>query len=157
MVRHKILILLCAGNMLLLGGCASNAREQVLDRSAGTDSGSVAVPAGPDIETTVYIGEYLDADVGEPNLEIAKGDDGKFIVQIGIYRLTSLSDGIGELTDDGMRFTATDASGNPIRGVITVEDQTASVTFTDSTWDNLPNGSTFQYTKASDIPNIWIE
>lgn len=106
---------------------------------------------------TVYIGEYLDTDVNEPNLEIAKGDDGKYIVQIGIYRLTSLSDGIGELTAQGMNFTATDSSGNPISGVITADGQTATVTFTNSTWEYLENGSSFQYTKSSDIPNIWNE
>lgn len=106
---------------------------------------------------TVYVGEYLETDVNEPNLEIAKGDDGKYIVQIGIYRLTSLSDGIGELTAQGMNFTATDSSGNPISGVITADGQTATVTFTNSTWEYLENGSSFQYTKSSDIPNIWNE
>jgi len=106
---------------------------------------------------TVYIGEYLDTDVNEPNLEIAKSDDGRYIVQIGIYRLTSLSDGIGELTAQGMNFTATDSSGNPISGIITADGQTATVTFTNSTWEYLENGSSFQYKKSSDIPHIWNE
>ena len=107
------------------------------------------------IDDSIYIGEYLDSDVNDPSLEIAKGDDGKYIVQIGIYRLTTLSDGVGELTADGMLFTATDAAGNPISGIITVQDQTATVTFTDSTWEYLENGSAFQYSKSSDVPNIW--
>lgn len=106
-------------------------------------------------DDAVYIGEYLDSDVGEPNLEIAKGEDGTYIVQIGIYRLTEISDGVGELTPEGMNFTATDAAGNPISGVITVEDKTANVIFTNSTWTYLENGSAFQYTKSSDSPNLW--
>jgi len=69
--------------------------------------------------------------------------------------LTTLEDGIGELTPDGMIFTATDAAGNPISGEIFVEEKTATVTFTDSTWELLPNGSEFTYSKSSDIPNIW--
>ena len=81
----------------------------------------------------------------------------KPLSKIGIYRLTSLSDGIGELTADGMNFTATDAAGNPIRGIITADGQAATVTFTDSTWDYLQNGSAFQYTKSSDTSNIWNE
>ena len=108
----------------------------------------------PDLDGTLYIGEYLDSDVMDPNLEIAEGEDGQYIVQIGIFRLTSI-EGVGELTEDGMRFTATDAAGNPISGVITVEDQMATVTFTDSTWTYLPNGSSYQYTKSSDTPNLW--
>lgn len=108
-------------------------------------------------EDALYIGEYLDYDNQEPNLEIAKGRDEKYIVQIGIFRLTTLSDGVGELTSDGMLFTATDAAGNPISGIITVESNIATVKFTDSTWSLLENNSVFQYTKSSDIPNLWME
>jgi len=115
------------------------------EKTAVTESG---------MDDTVYIGEYLDADYKEPCLKIAKGGDGKYLVQIAIIRLTSLDDGIGELTAEGMRFTATDASGNPISGMITVKGDTAVVTFTDSTWSYLPNGSAFEYTKSSDVPNI---
>ena len=111
----------------------------------------------PQLDDSAYIGEYLDEDVKEPNLEIAKGEDGKFIVQIGIFRLTTLYDGVGELVEEGMAFTATDAAGNPISGMITIEGERATVTFTDSTWEYLENGSVYKYTKSSDTPNIWSE
>ena len=106
---------------------------------------------------TNYIGKYLDPDLNEPNLEIAKRENGTYIVQITIYRLTTLNDGMGELTPEGMNFTATDAARNPISGVITVENEMANVTITDSTWEYLENGSTFQCRKSSDKPNIWNE
>lgn len=107
------------------------------------------------VDDTSYIGEHLDYDFNDPNLEIAKGDNGKYIVQIGIYRLAAFYDGIGELTAEGMNFTATDPAGNPISGVVTIEGQTATVTFTSSTWIYLENGASFQYTKSSNTPNIW--
>ncbi len=135
------------------GGCGAKASGQEESGEAGTDSGQMAHA----FDDTVYVGEYLDSDVGDPNLEIAKGADGKYIVQIGIYRLTTLDDGVGELTAEGLKFTATDAAGNPISGVITVENKTATVTFTDSAWEYLENGSSFQYSKCSDSPNIWEE
>lgn len=103
-----------------------------------------------------YIGEYLDQDNNDPNLEIAKGEDGKYDIQIGIYRLTTFDDGVGELTAEGLKFTATDGSGNPIGGIITLDGDQATVTFTDSTWDLLENGSAFVYTKSSDTPNLWM-
>lgn len=109
------------------------------------------------MDDSVYIGEYLDYDCNEPNLEIAKGTDGKYIVQIGIFRLTTLDDGVGELTPEGMVFTATDAAGNPISGIITVEDEIATVTFTDSTWSLLENGTSYMYSKSSDVANVWGE
>lgn len=123
--------------------------------SASPAAGTEPTAAGATLDDALYIGEYLDSDVLEPNLEIARGEDDKYIVQIGIFRLTSLEDGVGELTAEGMKFTATDSAGNPISGVITIEDQTATVTFTDSTWGYLPNGSAYQYTKSSDTPNLW--
>ncbi len=137
-MKNKLIILLCAAS-IILNGCSKQTQEYSTINDAS------------------YIGEFVDSDNNEPNLEIAKEENGKYKVQIEIYRLTSLSDGIGDLTTDGMEFTATDASGNPISGIITVKDQTATVTFTDSTWDYLQNGSSFQYTKSSDIPNIWTE
>ena len=212
-MKQKVILLLCAG-MLLLSGCASGAPQQDIPEMSeevstepteeetepiaegteptaektepiteGTEPTAEEAepitkdtePMAEDTETgmpeteepkeeeierpqfddSAYIGEYLDKYVEEPNLEIAKGDDGKYIVQIGIYRLTFLDDGIGELTEEGMAFTATDAAGNPISGMITVEGETATVTFTDSTWDYLENGSAFEYTKSSDTPNIY--
>ena len=145
-MKLKIIIGLYAG-ILLLSGCASNT-SVVAGQSAAVNAESATKGINNEepnvndahLDDTIYIGEYLDSDVNEPNLEIARGDDNKYIVQIGIYRLTSLSDGIGELTADGMNFTATDAAGNPIRGIITADGQAATVTFTDSTWDYLQNG-----------------
>ena len=133
--------------------------EQDLPAETLSATGESAEAESTDITQDMerlYIGEYLD-DNGDPNLEIAKGEDSKFIVQIGIFRLCSLDDGLGELTEEGMVFTATDPAGNPISGVITVEDETAKVTFTDSTWTYLENGITYEYTKSSETPNIWGE
>ena len=135
-------ILICFA--LALAGCAQSSPEM-------TSQPDILLPEA------LYIGEYLDYDNNEPNLQIAKGADGKYIVQIGIYRLTRLSDGVGELTPEGMRFTATDAAGNPISGIITVENEIATVTFTDSTWDYLENGAAYQYKKSAGTPNLWGE
>ena len=143
-MKLKIIIGLYAG-ILLFSGCASNT-SVVAGQSASVNAESATKGINKE-----------EPNVNDANLEMARGDDNKYIVQIGIYRLTSLSDGIGELTADGMNFTATDAAGNPIRGIITADGQAATVTFTDSTWDYLQNGSAFQYTKSSDTPNIWNE
>lgn len=103
----------------------------------------------------LYVGEYNDYDNNEPNLEIAEGENGQYIVQIGIFRLTTLEDGIGTMTEEGIEFTATDASGSPIGGVISLDGDIATVTFTDSTWEYIKNGDQYCYTKSSDTPNLW--
>ena len=105
-------------------------------------------------DTDPYVGEYWDG-ISDSGLEISLGVDGKYLVQISIYRLTSINDGVGWDTGDGISFTATDAARNPISGTITLDGNTATVTFTDSTWGYLPNGTSFQYTRSSDDPNLW--
>ena len=159
-MKLQFVIMICVAT-LMLSGCvnAKNnnisssddfemAEKQVIEDNILEEDENI-------IDDSIYIGEYLDYDVSEPNLEIAKGEDGKYIVQIGIFRLTTLEDGVGELTAEGMTFTATDAAGNPIGGIITVEDDIATVTFTDSTWDLIENGMAYQYSKSSNIPNVW--
>lgn len=97
--------------------------------------------------TDMYVGTYNDYDNNEPNLKISLNEDGTYGVVIGIFRLTSLEDGIGTLTEHGLEFTATDAAGNPIEGVITLEGDEAVVTFTNSTWELIENGTSYRYVK----------
>ncbi len=182
-MKNKIrisLLLLCMGSMLVACGKNDGAAEEngpvVLEGSAisletesitdETATGSVdeaenvesteeeADKTSGETDESFYIGEYLDMDVSEPNLQIAKGEDGKYIVQIGIFRLTYIGDGVGTLTDEGMTFIGTDSAGNPIGGIIVSDGEKATVTFTDSTWEYLPNGTSFEYAKASNVPNL---
>ncbi len=169
-MKIKFAITLCVA-IVVLSGCVKEDKNEVKDliESQADEAQTNEILIDEDqteeiqdielniFDESVYIGEYLDYDCNEPNLEIAKGNDGKYIVQIGIFRLTTLDDGVGELTPEGMVFTATDAAGNPIRGIITVEDQIATVTFTDSTWSLLENGTSYMYNKSSDVANIWGE
>lgn len=155
-------IFLCLIGGILLTGCGSSDSKEndvvVVEQISLEEEDNLqkdsAVGQEKVLDDARYIGEYLDENK-DPNLEIAKGEDGKYKVQIGIFRLASFDDGVGELTEEGMLFTATDMAGNPISGVITVENQTATVTFTDSTWEYLESGASYEYTKSSDEPRIW--
>lgn len=158
-------IFLCVLLGLVLTGCngkESGESDVVLVESKPMES-SVENESAEDVtaqektlDDTLFIGEYLDENK-DPNLEIARGEDGKYIVQIGIFRLASFDDGVGELTEEGMLFTATDMAGNPIGGIITIENGTARVTFTDSTWEYIENGTSYEYTKNSNEPRVWEE
>lgn len=93
----------------------------------------------------IYVGEYLDYDYNEPELKINSNGDGTYFVYIGIIRLTTFEDEDAVLTAAGLEFTAVDDAGNPIKGVITLEGNDAVVTFTESTWDLIPNGTAYRY------------
>ena len=105
-------------------------------------------------DTDPYTGEYLDGDLIEPGLTISLSEDGQYLVQISIYRLTLIVNGVGQDTGDNISFTATDAVGNPISGTISLDGSTATVTFTDSTWEYLPSGTSFQFTRSPDVPDL---
>lgn len=105
-----------------------------------------------------YVGQYLDTEFNEPNLQIYQKNNGQYAVQIGIPRLTQISDGVGTLTSEGLTFTATDASGNPIDGIVKMNADTANVIFTSSTWEYLSNGDSFSYVLQKESSKIisWI-
>ena len=97
---------------------------------------------------TDYAGVYLDDNGTDNPLVITPDSTGGYHVSIAIYRLTMIDDGLGRATTDGLAFTATDANGQPIGGIITLSGDTATVTFTDSHWTYLPNGEQFRYYRS---------
>ena len=100
-------------------------------------------PAAPS-----YEGTYIDGEDGGSVLSIVSRKDGNFDVAVSIFRLTTLDDGIGSITDKCLSFTATDANGDPIGGIVTVDGDTATVTFTDSTWPLLESGTCKNFRRA---------
>lgn len=92
-----------------------------------------------------FIGEYTDHNDGS-TLTIAKNTNAGPSVKINLFRLTEIDDGIGRIAGDTLTFAATDAAGNPIKGKITLDGDTATVIFTESTWGYLPNGTTYHFT-----------
>ncbi len=98
-----------------------------------------------------YLGEFADED-GNKALEIGLTEYATHSVSLQIVRLASFDDGEGNMSDGGLSFMAADPNGNPIYGMITLdsddpEQNTLIVTITDSSWDLLPNGSAFRFTR----------
>lgn len=94
--------------------------------------------------TPGFIGEYTDSNDGS-TLQIGKSTNSGPSIKINLFKLTDIDDGIGVISDDVLTFTATDAAGNPIKGKITIDGDSATLVFTESTWEYLPNGSTYHF------------
>ena len=101
---------------------------------------TVGAPSG----SLSYTGAYC-SPADESSLIITEDRKGEYRVKMALFRLTYLDDGKGKITPDGLRFVATDAAGNPIHGVITLDGSNAKVVFTNSTWEYLPTGSMFEF------------
>ncbi|MCM1107989.1 MAG: META domain-containing protein [Clostridium sp.] len=91
-----------------------------------------------------FIGKYIDSTDGS-TLQVGDSTNSGLSVNINLFRLTDIDDGIGKASDGTLVFTATDAAGNPIKGKITLEGDTATLVFTESTWEYLPGGSTYRF------------
>ena len=108
------------------------------------------------IDEDSYVGEYNSYDTDEPDLEIQKNWDGSYLVQIGMYRLAQLDDCEGKLTEQGLEFS-TDEYGKDFSGIITLEDDIATVTFTSEGWKEfVEDHNVFKYYKTADEPNIYV-
>lgn len=104
--------------------------------------------AKPDL----YEGEYSDYDVNEPSLEIKKNNDETYQIQIKIYRLFYLDDGVGKVTEKGLEFEATGPNGNKVNGVIRLEEDIAMVTFFSQEWIDFAGLSKYKFYKTSNVP-----
>ncbi len=120
--------------------------EEVFTYQISADTELVAV-----FDRDPYLGEFADED-GNKALEIGLTANGTHSVSLNIVRLASFDDGEGNMSDGGLRFMATDPNGNPIFGMINLDagdpaQDTLIVAITDSTWELLPNGTEFRYTR----------
>lgn len=112
--------------------------EEELKKTTSSDS----VAESQDSTTTNFAGIYTDTNDGS-TLEITETGDNTYQLTISLFRLTLIDDGVGSVDNGILSFQATDAAGNPIFGTVTKADGTYTLEFTDSTWDYLPNGTTF--------------
>lgn len=119
----------------------------------GAENTRTAETAEQETGADPWVGEYNDYDVNEPNLEIQKNEDGSYEIHIGVFRLLSLNDGHGVLTERGMEFT-TSFSGEETTGVITLDGDIATVTFDPGGWPGFYNVYSYRYYKTSDTPDM---
>ena len=149
--EEKVSLAEVAGSVGVSNNENSSETVHAIEETSGFD----ASEESPEREIKdIYVGEYNDYDVDEPNLQIQKNVDGTYTIQIGIFRLALLNDGIGILTEKGIEFTATAPNGEELTGIIVVEGDIAIVTFTNEVWATYSSINEYRYYKASEIPNI---
>ena len=76
-------------------------------------------------------------------------EENEYHIAIELLRLTAIDDCVGVLEGDKLVFTGTDASGEPIKGAIEFTDSHDEIklTFTDSTWTYLSNGTELYFSR----------
>ncbi|MCM1103404.1 MAG: hypothetical protein NC409_04800 [Clostridium sp.] len=83
----------------------------------------------------------------DSTLSISAGADGFYHAEVLLFRLTTIDDFMGKYENGILAMTGTDAAGDPIAVEITFSDRQATLTFTDSTWEYLENGTQYVFDK----------
>jgi hypothetical protein len=92
-----------------------------------------------------FLTGHFVSDYDGSDLTVSAREDGRYNVVISLSRLTYLDDGEGSDAEGGIDFTATDASGEPIGGHISINGDTATLTFIHSTWSLIEEGAKWEF------------
>ena len=125
--------------VLTVCSCRNGNPETAQDRNSN--------PETVQDQTTVseaLTGHFV-SDYDGSSLTVSTREDGRYDIEIDLFRLTLLDDGIGDDSDGGIDFTATDAAGEPIGGHISIADSTATLTFVHSTWSLIEEGAKWEF------------
>lgn len=114
---------------------------QATETLGNTDS--VAGEAAATAENGITAGEYTSSYDGS-TMTITDNNDGTYKVDLSLFRVTTLENGVGTMDGDKMTVEVVDpAEGNMGLEITAESDGTLTVTVTDSTWDILSNGTKF--------------
>ena len=92
------------------------------------------------------------------NMFFGKNEDGTYLIQIGIFRLTFLRECTGILVEDKIVFSTTEwGEDKEITGTITVDDEDIATVTLEAAWSDwwFKNINVYKYYKVSDVPDIY--
>ena len=89
-----------------------------------------------------FLGLHVSSYDGSDIMVEEDGENGRLKVNVGIFRLCTIDDGVGIFENDTVSFTAKDPNGNQIRCCLYYDsDNSLCLEVVDSAWDVLPTGT----------------
>ena len=85
--------------------------------------------------------------IDDSTLSIIDDVDSSYRAAVDLFRLTSIDDFTGKYENGILTMKGTDKKGDPITSEITFSNGQAILTFTDSTWKYLENGTQYVFNK----------
>lgn len=114
-------------------------------------------------EDTDYSGMYTDKQGTSSiysELVLIRQEDGSYKFEMGLYRLTTIS-GIATADENVLHFTGYLGETPYFEGDIVIEGESATATFTNSTWELIKNGRVFRFPseklEVDEIPEYYLE
>lgn len=129
--------------------------EEMMENNSFQQESDISSEAENELD--IYVGSYNAYDTDEPMLQIQKNEDGTYLIQIGIFRLTQLDKCTGIEVGDRIEFSTIEwGADKKITGTIMVDDEIATVILVaewSDTW--FKDVDEYKYYKISNIPNIY--
>ena len=89
-----------------------------------------------------FLGLHVSSYDGSDIMVEEDGENGRLKVNVGIFRVCTIDDGVGVFENDTVSFSADDPNGNKIRCCLYYDgDNSLCLEVVDSVWDVLPAGT----------------
>lgn len=132
-----------------LEGDANPSAEEILEMESQTETTQIL---------EIYEGEYAGNTINDPDydgLEIQKNEDGTYEIQVKIPFLTKLYECTGYQSENIILFSTSEwGTDKKVEGSISLNDDSATVTFTSGWYQTATTESSYQYHKTSDTPHL---
>ena len=106
----------------------------------------------------IYEGEYTGNTLNDPDydgLEIQKNEDGTYVIQVKIPFLTKLYECTGYQSENIIMFSTSEwGADKKVEGSLSLDGDSATVTFTSGWYQTATTESSYQYHKTSDTPHL---
>ena len=143
----KILVtFIIAAIGLTLVACSSNKKKDEVAKVTEVESTEQTIIVVDDKnESDLYksfLGLHVSSYDGSDIMVEEDGENGRLKVNVGIFRVCTIDDGVGVFENDTVSFSADDPNGNKIRCCLYYDgDNSLCLEVVDSIWDVLPAGT----------------
>ena len=135
-MKRPVIFLLAVTFAVTMIGCNSNS-VQVIDKVEPNEITDSSIDTKESTSSTVIAGYFEDNDFDTVEIN----EDGS--AEIGIYRLTTFTNGKVTTNEDSITIDSLDGNGNPISFSFYKEGKSYTLKVTDSSWSLLEPGETF--------------
>ena len=143
----KILVTFIIAAMgLTLVACSSNEkRDEAAKVTEVENTEQTIIVVDDKNESDLYksfLGLHVSSYDGSDIMVEEDGENGRLKVNVGIFRVCTIDDGVGVFENDTVSFSANDPYGNIIKCCLYYDcDNSLCLEVEESTWDELPTGT----------------
>ena len=149
-MKKRLITFIIAAIGLTLVACGSNDKKEEVANVTEAENTEPTIIVDDEISTGLnesdlyksFLGLHVSSYDGSDIMVEEDGENGRLKVNVGIFRLCTIDDGVGTFENDTVSFTAKDPNGNQIRCCLYYDsDNSLCLEVVDSAWDVLPTGT----------------